>query len=130
MTSILETLRGDYQRFPQDPSYHLYAETVFFKDPMTQFQGLDRYKNMVSFMGTWFKQMQLELHGMEQQDQVIHSRWTLSWTGPLPWKPHIVISGRTEMTLNEAGLIASHIDYWDCSRLDMIRQHFVPGPRE
>lgn len=34
---LLEQIRQDYQRFPQQQSYHLYADDVYFKDPSTNF---------------------------------------------------------------------------------------------
>jgi len=49
----------------------------------------------------------------------------LSWNSPLPWKPYISVSGWSELRLNADGLIVSHIDYWYCSRLDVIKQHFI-----
>jgi hypothetical protein len=48
-----------------------------------------------------------------------------SWTTPLPWRPRIAIPGWSELKLNADELIISHIDYWDCSRLDVLKQHFV-----
>ena len=66
----------------------------------------------------------MEVHSLEQQERVIHTRWTLNWTAPVPWKPRISIPGRSELTLNEQNLIISHIDYWDCSRWKVLQQHF------
>ncbi|NET53671.1 MAG: DUF2358 domain-containing protein, partial [Merismopedia sp. SIO2A8] len=43
---------------------------------------------------------------------------------PLPWKPRIAIPGWSELKLNAEGLIACHIDHWNISRLDVIKQHF------
>jgi hypothetical protein len=53
----------------------------------------------------------------------------MSWNSPLPWKPHISVSGWSELRLNAQGLIVSHIDYWYCSRLDVIKQHFISGKK-
>ncbi|MGL5032687.1 MAG: DUF2358 domain-containing protein [Microcystaceae cyanobacterium] len=123
---ILEQIKTDYERFPADPSYHLYTENVYFKDPLTQFKGLKRYQQMVEFMGRWFQEIRLDLHHLSQEEQTIFSTWTLYWTSPLPWQPRIVISGRSELLLNENNLIYSHQDYWDCSPWDVIKQHFFP----
>ncbi|MBF2097075.1 MAG: DUF2358 domain-containing protein [Gloeomargaritaceae cyanobacterium C42_A2020_066] len=123
---ILDALRADYARFPDAPSYHLYAEDVRFEDPMNRFQGLDRYRAMIGFMTTWFRDIRLDLHSLARQDEQITSRWTLSWQAPLPWQPRIRISGWSELHLNPAGRIDRHVDYWDCSRLDVLRQHFFP----
>lgn len=122
--TILDRLQQDYQTFPQNQSYELYAPDVYFQDPMMQFRGIDRYRQMVGFMTTWFKNIQLDLHDISQQEEAIVTRWTLSWNTPLPWNPRISISGSSELKINADGLIYSHIDYWDCSRLDVVKQHF------
>jgi len=129
--NIIQILKEDYQRFPRDQTYEIYAKDVYFKDPMTEFRGIKRYQAMIGFMSHWFQNIQMELHNIEQiSDRTeplrdrLETRWTLSWTTPLPWQPRITISGRSELMLNEQNLIISHIDYWDCSRWDVLRQHF------
>jgi hypothetical protein len=129
--NIIEILQEDYQRFPRDQTYEIYAKEVYFKDPMTEFRGIKRYQSMIGFMTHWFQNIQMELHDIKQVTEIseplrdrIETRWTLSWTTPLPWQPRIAISGRSELILNEQNLIISHIDYWDCSRLDVLQQHF------
>lgn len=32
--SIIEILKEDYQRFPADRAYSIYAEDVYFQDPL------------------------------------------------------------------------------------------------
>ena len=122
--NIIEILKEDYQRFPRDQTYEIYAKDVYFKDPMTEFRGIKRYQAMIGFMSHWFQNIQMELHHIEQIGDRLETRWTLSWTTPLPWQPRIAISGRSELMLNEQNLIVSHIDYWDCSRWDVLQQHF------
>ena len=122
--NIIQILKEDYQRFPRDQTYEIYAKEVYFKDPMTEFRGIRRYQAMIGFMTHWFQNIQMELHHIEQIGDRIETRWTLSWTTPLPWQPRIAISGRSELMLNEQNLIISHIDYWDCSRWDVLQRHF------
>jgi hypothetical protein len=129
--NIIEILQEDYQRFPRDQTYEIYAKDVYFKDPMTEFRGIKRYQAMIGFMTHWFQNIQMELHDIKQITEIseplrdrIETRWTLSWTTPLPWQPRIAISGRSELMLNEQNLIISHVDYWDCSRWDVLQQHF------
>ena len=124
---ILEIIKQDYQRFPADPTYSIYAEDVYFQDPMTRFRGIKRYRQMIGFMSNWFKQIQLDLHDIWRDGDTIKTRWTLSWTTPLPWKPRISIPGSSELQLNPEELIASHIDYWDVSRQDVLKQHLFPS---
>ena len=127
--SILEVLKQDYQQFPKNQSYQIYAKDVYFKDPMTEFRGIDRYQKMIGFMQTWFKNIQLDLHDIRRTEDAIETRWTLSWNTPLPWNPRISIPGRSELKVNDQEAIVSHIDYWDCSRLDVLKQHFFPKTR-
>jgi hypothetical protein len=127
MTEIEQALLEDYQRFPKNQSYHLYAPDVYFKDPMNEFRGIDRYKKMIQFIDTWFRQPHMEVHGIQREGDRIRTDWTLSWTTPLPWQPRIHIPGWSELRLNQEGLIISHIDYWHCSRLDVVQQHVKLG---
>lgn len=122
--NLVEALREDYARFPKNQSYDLYATDVVFQDPMNRFRGVDRYRGMIQFIETVFLNVRMDLHSIEQIDDEIQTRWTLSWNAPLPWKPRMAISGRSELTVNSEGLISSHIDYWDCSRLDVVKQIF------
>ncbi|MBE7386081.1 MAG: DUF2358 domain-containing protein [Leptolyngbya sp. SIO1E4] len=123
--AVCDRIRQDYANFPNHQSYHLYAEDVFFQDPLNRFQGVDRYQKMIGFIARWFQVPRLDLHALEQQsERAFQTRWTLSWVAPLPWKPPMKISGRTDYGLNEAGQIISHIDYWDCSRLAVLGQVF------
>ncbi|OLP18595.1 hypothetical protein BST81_09910 [Leptolyngbya sp. 'hensonii'] len=120
---ILEILQEDYRQFPHNQTYSLYAQDVYFQDPLTRFRGLDRYRQMIGFIQTWFLEPHLDLHKIEREHDRITTSWSLSWTTPLPWKPRITILGWSEMTLNSEELIISHIDYWSCSPWNVVRQH-------
>ncbi|HBE20244.1 MAG TPA: hypothetical protein DEG17_07805 [Cyanobacteria bacterium UBA11149] len=122
--NITEIIKNDYQNFPINQNYDIYAKEVFFKDPLNQFRGIERYKKMIGFISTWFIDPHLELHHISQSNNTITTRWTLSWTTPLPWKPRISIPGWSELKLNSDGLIISHIDDWDISRFDVFKQLF------
>jgi Uncharacterized conserved protein (DUF2358) len=121
---MIEILRQDYQRFPQDQTYSIYAADVLFKDPLSQFRGIDRYQQMIRLIQTWFIDVRMDLENIEQVGNLITTGWTLTWLAPVPWRPQIIISGRSELTLNADGLIASHVDFWDCSRWDVLKQLF------
>lgn len=123
MTNIIETLKADYQRFPLEQTYSIYALDVYFQDPVFKFRGLELYKWMIKFIHIFFTNLRMDLHHIEQDKNMIKTEWTLSWNASLPWKPRISISGWTQLGLNNQGLISSHIDYWHCSRLDVLKQH-------
>jgi hypothetical protein len=122
---ILEQIRTDYQQFPKHQSYHLYADDVFFKDPLNEFRGIERYRSMIGFIDKWFRDVHLELHNISYAaPQEIETRWTLNWVAPLPWQPKMSIPGWSQLKLGEDGKIISHTDYWNCSRLDVVKQLF------
>lgn len=127
---IITILERDYQQFPNHQTYSIYAEDVYFQDPLNRFRGLKRYQQMIGFISTWFQDIQLDLHDIKFVDKTIHTQWTLCWTTPLPWQPRITIPGRSELVVNEAGMIASHIDYWHCSRLNVLKQHVISSKLE
>lgn len=122
---IIKILKEDYQRFPANQTYSIYAENVFFQDPLNKFRGVERYKQMIGFIDTWFIDVKMDLHDISQSGDTIKTEWTLSWNTPLPWKPRIAIPGWSELRLNANNAIVSHIDYWNCSRSDVLKQHFV-----
>ncbi|SRR5579883_1821307 len=122
---IIQILKEDYQRFPVNQTYSIYAQDVYFQDPLNKFSGVERYKQMIKFIKTWFIDTKMDLHKIQRLGDTIKSEWTLSWNSPLPWKPRIHISGWSELRLNSEGLIISHIDYWNCSRLNVLQQHLL-----
>lgn len=122
---IIGQLKTDYARFPQDQSYGLYAKDVQFEDPLNSFSGVEKYQKMIGFLSRFFRDIEMELHDIEKTNsELITTHWTLNMTAPVPWAPRLSITGRSELGLNSQQLINSHIDYWNCSRLDVLKQVF------
>ncbi len=119
---IIQILKEDYQKFPVNQTYSVYAENVYFQDPLNKFRGVWRYKLMIKFMETFFLNPKMDLYAIKKEGNMIKTEWTLSWNTPVPWKPRISIPGWSELQIND-DLIISHIDYWHCSPLDVIKQH-------
>jgi hypothetical protein len=129
--TVCDRIREDYASFPDNQSYDLYAEDVFFRDPLNRFNGVDQYRAMIGFIDRVFQNPQLDLHSLEKTSETtFQTRWTLSWTAPLPWKPFMAIPGWTDYQLNDSGKIISHIDHWKCSRLQVLGQAFGLGHKE
>lgn len=124
---ILDILRQDYAHFPETQSFDIYAEEVFFKDPLNKFRGVARYKKMINSLGSLFKDIDLELHKINRDDATIRTDWTLNMTCPLPWQPRLSISGYSLLEVNEDELITSHIDYWHDAPLKVLEQVFKFG---
>ncbi len=120
---LVAILRADYARFPRNQTYSIYDPQVYFRDPLNEFRGLDRYRAMIASLERWLQDIHLELHDIQQVGSHIRSEWTLRGSlSFLPWRPRLCIPGWTEMRLNPAGLIESHIDYWRCSRWQVLLQ--------
>jgi hypothetical protein len=126
---LIQILREDYARFPENQTYDIYADNVYFKDPLNEFRGLKKYRLMISFLGTFFNKIKMEVHSAEQEGELIKTEWTLSMTPPLPWQPRLAIPGRSELKINQDNLIVSHIDYWYISRWSVLRQNFFSGKK-
>ena len=125
LSGIVAQLRQDYERFPKDQTYELYAKDVHFKDPLNEFDGLDRYRKMIGFIDRFFNNIQMDLRSIEQTSpKAITTQWILNMNAPLPWSPRLSIPGHSELGLSESGLICSHIDYWHCSKMAVVMQVF------
>ena len=126
---LIEILREDYGRFPENQTYDIYAAQVYFKDPLNEFRGVKRYRSMISFLTNFFSNIEMEVHNLVQEEATIKTEWTLHMTPPLPWKPRLSIPGWSELTINEQNLIVSHIDYWHISPWQVLSQNFFWGEK-
>lgn len=125
MSDMVAQLKTDYARFPKDQTYELYAEDVHFKDPMNEFDGVERYRAMIGFLDRFFSDIQMDLHSIEQSSaDLIEIVWTLNMSAPLPWSPRLSIPGHSQLRINSEGLICEHVDYWNCSKLAVLMQIF------
>jgi hypothetical protein len=124
LQDLMAILQADYGRFPENQTYDIYAEDVYFKDPLTEFRGIKRYRAMIDFLQRFFSNIELEIHGVEPAVELIKTEWTLNMTAPLPWQPRLSIPGRSELQVNANNLIVSHIDYWHISPWSVLRQNF------
>ncbi len=121
---IIKILKQDYQNFPHHQTYDIYAEDVYFEDPLNKFRGIKRYQKMINFLGGFFQDIVLELHNISQNGNNIRTDWTLNMTPRLPWKPRISILGWSELQLNEDNLIISHCDRWKITPFQVLLQVF------
>lgn len=126
---LVAILRADYQRFPENQTYDIYADNVYFKDPLNEFRGVKKYQAMIKFIGTFFGNVEMEVKDVSKQGDLIKTEWTLNMTSPLPWKPRLSIPGWSELAINQENLIASHVDYWHISPWSVLRQNFFSGKK-
>ncbi|AFZ35714.1 Protein of unknown function DUF2358 [Stanieria cyanosphaera PCC 7437] len=120
---IIEIIKQDYQNFPKNQTYSIYADDVYFKDPLNEFRGIQRYQTMIGFLGNFFREINLDLHDISLQENCLKTEWTLHLTSPLPWQPRLSIPGWSELKLNQNGLIIAHIDYWHISPWEVLKQN-------
>ena len=123
-TDLVQILREDYQRFPENQTYEIYAESVYFKDPLNEFRGVKKYREMIGFLGSFFSNIEMEVHNVTQTESKIKTEWTLHMTSPLPWKPRLSIPGWSDLEVNQDNLIVSHIDRWHISPWNVLTQNF------
>ncbi|MBW4687578.1 MAG: DUF2358 domain-containing protein [Komarekiella atlantica HA4396-MV6] len=117
-------LKQDYDKFPNDQNYSIYAENFYFEDPFNKFHGVEMYKQMIALISDGLINIELNLLELTQSGNIIKTQWMLSWTAPFPWQPRVNIPGRSEAELNDDGLIVKHIDYWDIPASDVLKQLF------
>ena len=122
--NLVEILKQDYQRFPENQTYEIYAEDVYFKDPLNEFRGIKKYRAMIGFLSSFFSNIEMEVHNVTQKGTTIKTEWTLNMTSPLPWKPRLSIPGWTDLEVSEENLIISHIDRWHISPWKVLTQNF------
>lgn len=123
--NLVEIIKQDYAQFPQNQTYSIYAEDVYFEDPFNKFVGKGRYQKMISFLGKFFNDIDLQLHSINEREQLIVTEWTLRMTAPLPWQPRLAIPGWSELAVNTEGLIISHCDRWKISPWQLLQQNFT-----
>lgn len=121
---LVAILRKDYARFPDNQTYDIYADDVYFKDPLNEFRGVKKYQAMIKFIGTFFGNVKMEVKDVTKQGDLIKTEWTLNMTSPLPWKPRLSIPGWSELKIDRDNLITSHVDYWHISPWSVLRQNF------
>ncbi len=122
--NLVEILKEDYERFPDNQTFEIYAENVYFKDPLNEFRGVKKYREMIGFLSNFFSDIDMEVHNVSQDGANIKTEWTLNMTAPLPWKPRLSIPGWSELEVSRENLIVSHIDRWHISPWNVLRQNF------
>lgn len=128
----MAVLRADLPvLFEQDISYDIYTQDIRFRDPVNRFRGKLSYRIIfwtLRFHGQlFFKELFFDLHTVAATavDQ-IRADWTVRGVLRLPWKTHLIFNGFSLYSLNAQGQIYEHVDTWDRSPAEILRQ-FLPG---
>ena len=118
--------------FETDLSYDIYSKDIYFKDPVNTFKGKFNYRIIfwtLRFHGKlFFSSLYFDLHEIEQTDaDEIVARWTVRGTLRVPWNANILFNGYSTYKLSPDGKIYEHIDTWDRSPGEILRQFFRKG---
>jgi len=126
---LVEILKADYQRFPDNQTFDIYSEDVYFKDPLNEFRGVKKYREMIGFLSKFFGNIEMEVHNVTQKGTKIKTEWTLNMTSPLPWQPRLSIPGWSDLEVNQNNMITSHIDRWHISPWNVLGQNFTSSQK-
>jgi hypothetical protein len=113
--------------FETDISYDIYSQEIFFQDPVNTFKGKRNYRIIfwtLRFHGRlFFTELHFDLHEVRQTSpNEIQADWTVRGTLRVPWKAKILFNGNSLYTLNADALIYKHIDTWDRSPGEILKQ--------
>lgn len=130
---VISTLKCDLPTlFEKDISYNIYTQDIYFKDPVNTFKGKFNYRIIfwtLRFHGRlFFTELFFDLHTVEQTAQdVVLAHWTVRGTLRVPWSAKVFFNGYSTYKLTPEGLIYEHIDTWDRSPGEILRQFFQRG---
>jgi hypothetical protein len=128
--TIVQTLKRDLPTlFEQDITYDIYSSDIFFKDPVNTFKGKFNYRIIfwtLRFHGKlFFTELFFDLHQVYPKDEsTILADWTVRGTLRVPWKARVLFDGTSTYRLTSEGLINTHIDTWDRSPKEILKQFF------
>jgi hypothetical protein len=116
--------------FTQDLSYDIYSQDIEFRDPVNRFKGKFNYRVIfwtLRFHGRlFFTELYFDLHTIQPDSpQTIRADWTVRGTLRLPWQANLFFNGYSIYYFNPAGLIDRHVDTWDRSPVEILKQ-FLP----
>jgi hypothetical protein len=131
MEGAIATLQHELPTlFQQDLSYDIYSQDIEFRDPVNRFKGKFNYRIIfwtLRFHGRlFFTELYFDLHQVQTDSpQTIRADWTVRGTLRLPWNANLYFNGYSIYHFNPAGLIDRHVDTWDRSPAEILRQ-FLP----
>lgn len=141
IVGILQLIEQDFKEkkyfITGDISDVIYADDCYFEDPTVRFSGLAKWKANLKLLVPFLIEPNINLThlaGQEQQQgqpQSLKAHWTLQTTLKLPWRPYIDVIGATDYILNaEANQVVRHIESWNITPVQAIKQIFTPAPRQ
>ncbi|MBD2093108.1 DUF2358 domain-containing protein [Microcoleus sp. FACHB-1515] len=133
ITHIIATLWQDLPTlFERDISYDIYSQDIFFKDPVNTFKWKFNYRiifwTLRFHARLFFTEIHFDVHEITHPEpDRIFVTWTVRGTLRVPWRSKLLFNGNSNYTLNEKQQIYRHIDSWDRSPQEILRQFFRPA---
>ncbi|KAL0034678.1 hypothetical protein WJX77_002009 [Trebouxia sp. C0004] len=134
---LLACIREDFDKrayfITGDISDAIYDSNCYFADPTVRFSGLTKWKGNLKLLVPFLVEPEIQLTRLESQQgaqlvPLLQAEWTLQTYLKLPWRPFINVIGATEYSLNaEANQIVRHIESWNITPLQAIKQIFTPA---
>ncbi|MBW4495621.1 MAG: DUF2358 domain-containing protein [Oscillatoria princeps RMCB-10] len=130
---VVETLKNDLPAlFEKDISYDIYTNDIYFKDPVNTFKWKFNYRIIfwtLRFHGQlFFTELYFDLHDVNQTaEDTILANWTVRGVLRVPWKARVFFNGYSTYKFNPDGLIYEHIDTWDRSPGEILKQFIRKG---
>ena len=113
-----------------DMTTSIFAQDCRFEDPNNAVDGLDKYRQALSFLFQPDESSIDDVSVVAEGDRSVVATYTARGVLKLPWHPVIQPwTGRIVYSLEEGtNLITSQVDRWNITRWDAIRQTFSPAP--
>lgn len=129
---VMEVLRSDYGNayfVTGIFTTEIYSDDCIFEDPTISFQGTELYERNLRLLVPFLEDASIELQNMEKselsQGNYIRATWKLRTYLELPWRPLISIDGSTVYELDRDFKIVKHVESWNVSAVEAIRQIFT-----
>jgi len=129
----IKTLEKDLpELFERDISYDIYSQDILFKDPVNEFKTKFNYRiifwTLRFHARLFFTKIAFDLHEVKQTNEnTILAQWTVRGVLRVPWKANVLFNGYSTYKLNQDSLIYEHIDTWDRSPKQILKQFFERG---
>ena len=100
----------------------LISEDINFVDPFNNVKGINAFKNIFYHMFENVKEPKFFILDYSMNKQRVFLKWKMTF---FAFKSLQTIEGMSELVLNDAGKVATHIDYWDSLNSIFIKIPFI-----
>ena len=100
----------------------LVSENIIFVDPFNDVKGVNAFKKIFYHMFENVKEPKFRIVDYSINNQRVFLKWKMTF---FAFKSLQTIEGMSELLLNDAGKVISHIDYWDSLSGLLIKIPFI-----